>query len=203
MEDNLQEFLRKAAERRRQQSGEQPVQAQPIPAQPVQPQPPQQRPVQAQPIQAQPVPIQQVQARQRPAEPGIHYQDPPPVQSVTESVSNHVQSHLQPAQLEPRQLGSMRQEPSQIDGHLHETFDHRIGHLSQQSISDAAYDTEQDKAYVMSDYDELMVDEDDAAGGVIASLLASPDSIQKAFIFSEIIQRPTHRWTLNRNPNQG
>ena len=182
MADNLQDFLRKAAERRAQQEG------QSAPAGP-----PQTPPSQAAPLRPPQQPVQPLQPTQ--PQPDIYVYESEAVDG--EDVSQHVEQHLDTSDFQRRvsRLGSGLIERDQ-DDRLHDVFDHSVGQLSKDSVTDDAYERKDgDRDYMVDDVDYF--DESSTRAkrpSLLTELFSSPKSIRQAFIFSEIIKPPTDRW---------
>lgn len=179
MADNLQDFLRKAAERRAQQQGGQP--AQPAAPQPQQPQKPKPLP-----------PLQQ--SPPQPASPLIEIYDTEEVSG--DDIAAHVTQHLDTSDFNQRssRMGNRVTQTKQ-DERLHQVFDHEVGRLSHDSVTDDAYEhTSFDETYEVDDIDYFEQQPRKAPPNLITELFRSPQSVVQAFIFSEIIKPPTDRW---------
>lgn len=169
MNRDLEEFLRKAAERRAQKQAQrrQPVQSPPpTPSQPLAQQPPS-------PPQA---------SSQRPA--------PAPVRTVQQpSVANR------PSEMQAKRVGSNRvgqlssasdnvdQADERMSQHLHQAFDHSLGDISAPSTATTADDRSGASAAT-----------ENLAAEVLA-LLRDPQQVRKAIVLREILDRPEHRWS--------
>lgn len=168
MSDEIEEFIRRAAERRKQTQG----QGQRKPAtrpQESQPQPAQQRP---RPRLAQP---EVVEAEIVSAE-------------VVEHVSGYVAQHLSSQQFTER-ASHLGEETAladdKMEAHLHQKFDHQIGRLAPSTLDKQSAAATAGAAPTVS-YISSSAD--------LANLLRSPQSIRNAIILSEILNRPEHLW---------
>ena len=167
LEDEIGDFLRGAAERRR---GGRPQQAgQPQAARPVR-----QRPV----------------AKPRTAAPA---QEPVEVE-VVDSERGGLRERLEAKK--PRQVGSNlgRKATSAGDtmtGHLHDVFDHRLGNL-QGRPGDAA--SRVGVAEAGSPDDQITPFPSTAAAG-LAAIFANADTVRQAILINAVLERPEHRWS--------
>ncbi len=95
------------------------------------------------------------------------------------TVGEHVQRHLSTSQFQERSshLSQVAEKPSEIDSHLHQTFDHQVGRLTTGTESDDDPATEGAPVPV-------------SAAATIARMLSQPESAKQAFILSEIFRRP-------------
>lgn len=150
MADDIAEFLRRAAQRRAQQGR---------PAPPIQfldPKPPLVRAVEPEVI---------LDAE------------------VTEHVSQSVARDLDAREFEQRtnSLGQdVRQLQQAVEGHVQQTFDHRLGDLNRGSAPAVA------AAIVRVDDNPLAAE--------VRQALASPASIRQSIILAEVLARPEHLW---------
>ncbi len=165
MARDIEDFLRKAAERRKQaQGGGTPQQP------PAQQPPPQQRPVQ--PQRQQPAkPAQQRPAQQRPVQPAAI-----PAELVRRgaTVADHVQEHINTRGI-AEQVSHLGEEvglaDDKLEQRLHDKFDHSVGDLQRKQQTESA-------RAEASPADELL------------EMLRNPKSIRQAIILSEILRRP-------------
>jgi hypothetical protein len=105
------------------------------------------------------------------------------------SVSEHVQQHLDTSRFEERagRLSHLKQTVEQdIGGHIHSSFDHKVGTLGEQ-------------AGTRTDAQGAAMTTDDSATGPnsvvqIVAMLRDPQSMRNAIILQEILSPPTHRW---------
>jgi len=181
--DEVEQFLRRAAERR---AGGRPRDVEVLrPEEPPKPQPrPAQRP--QTPRQQTPRPRP---ASQRPLAP------PRPVEAVVvetleerierDSVESTVAQHLDAKGFTSRaeQLTSLDQADEQMEEHLHSVFDHRVGTLGR-------------KAESISDDDPGSVPTPKVATSptTLADILTSPANLRNAIVLSEVFRRPEERW---------
>ncbi len=168
MARDIEEFLRKAAERRKQaqQGGGQPA----APQRPAQPAPvPQQRPVAPPPAQRQPYsPPPTTPSRQPPQRQPVEAEV---VWSNRESVAAHVQAHISTRSIAEHasQLGQeVGLADDKLEQRLHEKFDHSVGTLGH-------LDTTGEGA---------------TSGDDLLQLLRNPQSLRQAILLSEILKRP-------------
>ncbi len=160
--NEIDQFVRQAAQRRG-EGGRQPV----AQGQGGRPQPIQRRPlVQQPPVEAVPVELLE------------------PVADDAASVAEHVRTHVS-----SRHVGTVgsRTLQSQVDQadenmeeHVHEVFDHKLGRLSGMPGETA-------------DQSGTSIPPTAAAG--MAAMLADASSIRQAIVLSEILQRPEHNWS--------
>ena len=171
MLNELEEFLRRAAQRA--------LEAQQKQAGPPQPQPPTLRPQPAQ--QAKPIPRLTPQVEVVEAE----LLDQP--NRVSQSVQQNLRSTQQISQ-HASQLGDkVAQADEAIDAHLHHSFDHQLGRLHK-----SAGGTTSQVAPSANDSSGAGI----GAPGIssIAQLFTSLTSIRNAVILREILDRPADRW---------
>jgi hypothetical protein len=97
-------------------------------------------------------------------------------------VASHVQQHLNSREFDQRasQLGSVDQEERAFEAHVHQTFDHQVGHLATRSEEPAPGVAAPAAPAVSSQ--------------TVAALLANPQNLRGAVVLNEILQRPTERW---------
>jgi hypothetical protein len=110
--------------------------------------------------------------------------------SVGGQVSAHVNQYLDEQEFKRRteQLGSeVAHIDSEIEQHLHKTFDHAIGNL-------AGVQGEAAVAPMAIESSEFAAGDLDAATANIYTLLSNPESIREAIILNEILHRPEERW---------
>ncbi|MBN2294226.1 MAG: hypothetical protein JXM70_17495 [Pirellulales bacterium] len=189
LEDEIGEFLRRAARGDVQRPAQQPR-----PAQQTRPQrltrpaqaglPP--RPAQARPKPRQPQrPRVQVQRRVQPpvAAEIIEPARPPVGKGLSEQVARDINT----AEIARRtsQLGKeTRQATAKLDQEIHETFDHKVGNLQSRAMEGQPDVTETASG--------LALPATSAAG--LSVLLSNTESLKQAIILNEILQRPSHRW---------
>lgn len=101
-----------------------------------------------------------------------------------DGVARHVREHLRGAESiaeHTRQLGAeVDQADDKLAAHLHEVFDHQLGHLK--------------KTTGQSESTPDRTAEQGLTPDSIARLLRSPTSARDALILAEIFQRPDQRW---------
>lgn len=165
--DEVEEFLRRAAERRR---GGQPREVEVL-----RPEPPAKR-----------KPLAQSQPQVR---------SPRPVEALVvtdeerlgrEAIARHVEQHLDTRSYLERaaQLTKVDNADEQIQAHLHSVFDHQIGNLGQPTQT-ATADDEASKSTTAAQ---------SVPNVSFAEMLASPQSLRHAFILQEILKPPDDRW---------
>lgn len=170
--DEIQQFLREAADRR---GGAGPQQAQrvgPPPAAPRRPAP--------------------GGWPQRPAETPVVLE---PIETVPEpaSVAEHVRQ-----QVPGQQFGGLSSDVGRrlvrtdevVEEHVHEVFDHQVGRL-EGTPGESAYASQAEEAETPED--RITALPQTAAAG-LAAMLAEPTSLRQAIVLTEILQRPEHRW---------
>ena len=177
LDDEIAEFLRRAAQRRA-QAGGQPARGQLAPGQPLAPQQPRpaQPPEQPPRQRRQPQPMSPAPEPARPAAP-----------KPRESIADHVKQHVDSRDIASHadQLGQATQKSRQFESHVHQTFDHEVGRLAG---AQAAVPAQSDAASSPS----AIVPR--APAEMIAALLADADGVRNAFVLAEILGRPEHRW---------
>lgn len=159
MAGDIEDFLRRAAQRREQKSAPQPQRQQ-------QPQRPQRL--------VEPEVIEEVEI----VEPQI---------LRGETVAEHVSEHIGSSGFDERlsHLGEdVDRSDDRMEAHLHEVFEHNLGQLGTRT-SVAAESTLDD---------DSPVPEPEESAFDILGMLSEPDSIQKAIILSEVLNRPEDRW---------
>ncbi len=108
------------------------------------------------------------------------------------SVAEHVAKHLDSRKFTARaqQLSHVDQADEQMDAHLAQVFEHKLGRLEPQSTSRPAAVAPTARAeQVRADIAATPT----AAAG-LAALLANTESIRQAILLNEILTRPEHRW---------
>jgi hypothetical protein len=165
MSDEIDEFIRRAAERRRQQGQGQKRQQQRPPAQP------QPKPKRAPLVQPEIVEAEIVSSE------------------VVENVSSQVDRYLDNRQFENR-AAHLGEQPAladdKVEARLHQTFDHQLGRLGSSPLTTARGATDA-AAQVTTDPANQMLT-------FLAKALKSPQEFRQAFILSEILARPADRW---------
>jgi hypothetical protein len=168
MRDEVEEFLRRAAQRRAQAEAKRREQ--------VQPQQPQQRPA----------PVQRAPLRQQPMdlEPVVEIIEAEEA-DATSRLSSSVAQHLRGPSEISRHAASLGAEVDQADdrleARLQKTFDHKLGQLK---------DTTTAAPVKVA----LQTGEAMAASMNLTRLLSNAQSIRNGIILSEILSRPEHRW---------
>lgn len=108
-------------------------------------------------------------------------------------VAEHVKKYLDEDEFARRE-GSLGKEVAQadneIDQHLRQTFDHRVGQL-------AAVPGEAAALTVAAESPELAAATDETPSAFATGLLdlmANPDSLRQAIVLNEVLRRPEERW---------
>lgn len=178
--DEIEAFLKRAAENRGQ-----PAQAQRPAAkrQPVRQPPPQERPA-APPRRVQPQRAQRPQPA-RPAQaagPILAEAVPPAAESMwEEGVAEHVQHHIGGGGFAERasHLGEdVELSDERLETHLHSTFDHKIGQLDDSPMA-AVDKLPADNRHVPS-----------PQAAALVRMLKSPQGVQQAILIGELLKRP-------------
>jgi hypothetical protein len=174
MSDEIDEFIRRAAERRKQQGQRKPT--------------PQQRPAPA-PV---PVPLRE-RARQRLAQPDVVEAEIVSAELI-EDVSASVNKHLGNRQFEQRasQLSETAAAADDVvEARLHKTFDHKLGRLAQSNTGETQPGT------VRSATDNAAIVTTAAANDSLLFLinaLRTPQMLRQAVIMNEILTRRDEQW---------
>lgn len=167
MSDEIDEFIRRAAERRKQGQG-------------------QKKPARA--VQQAPA-TPPARERLRPAlAPEIVDAE------VVEDVSAHVSRHLNTREFEQRashMTDQVDQADDRVEARLHQTFDHQLGRLKTSGTAAGAAPTVRsatDVAAIVTtaDSNQMLT--------FLINGLRTPQNVRQAIIFSEILARPEHRW---------
>lgn len=206
MNNEVEEFLRRAAARRAQveaqmraqaearargqQAPQQPQQQIPVAYSPQQPPPPAYG-------QARPTPPRMVAAPQSLSQQQA-YSNPSMAQTVvaaelaesTDRVSASVAAHLRGAQQISEHTSHLSDRvdaaDDQMDARLHQTFDHQVGRLKQTTEAMATVSRSDSNATA------AVVAKATVLG--IAHMLQSPENIRSAIILNEVFNRPLDRW---------
>ena len=94
-----------------------------------------------------------------------------------ESVAEHVEQHISDANL----ASKIEQRDEAMDAHLHDVFDHKIGSLSSQTLTETK-PLSRRKSSVRLNAAELL------------ESFQSPEDIRKAIILKEILTPKSHDW---------
>ncbi|REK12753.1 MAG: hypothetical protein DWQ37_11020 [Planctomycetota bacterium] len=174
LQSEIEEFLRRANERRKEKARRAAPQQQqrPQPAQRSEPAPRSDRPLQP-------------AASEEPL-------DVQPLEHSFDSVATSVQKHFS-SQKREEYVDHLAEEISQADEemerHLHEAFDHTLGSLRSRSQEPDPH------ADADADSHALKVDKSSpSTAKAMAGLLANPQSIKQAVLLKEILERPVDRW---------
>jgi len=165
--DEIEEFLKRAAQRRQAAGGGRPAAQAPAPAVGVSP--PQPRRLVEQPVAAELI----------------------PEEGQPESVAAHVREHLSSAKFAPvsQELGrEVTELDTKMQRHLQDKFDHRVGRLAGMGGQ---------SAQVQSAVDLETTAERAAGGtslSTLAAMFANPASVRQAIVLSEVLNRPESRW---------
>lgn len=180
LSDEIDKFLRRMT----QDGGEEAAEVEVLePAEPARPAP-QQRPLAA------PVPVEVVDVK-------------PLHEPLTEELVEHVQQHIGASSFdeEVASLGQVTGHADErLESRLHHKFDHRVGSLADDQITQVA-DSINEQEY--QDFHDMptAADKRQLAQAVSASqvspvseIFGSPESIRRAIIINEIFRRPEDRW---------
>jgi hypothetical protein len=168
VDDEIENFLRRAAQQR---AGQRPPE--PLRPQPVQPPPePARRLVQRGEIFDQPVAVQPEALVE-----AVAVDDRVLTSGTTKELS---QRHLEPTDFGKHEpiVSAVEFADEQMQAHLQQTFDHRLGTLARQATADSA--------------DAAANIRTTAAG--VAVLLRNPGTLRQAVLLQEILTRPEHKW---------
>lgn len=116
-------------------------------------------------------------------------QDPEPIAAVEvhESVADHVRKHIENPEFSRRaeHIGDdMVRGDQQMEDHLKKAFTHQVGRLTDTS-GPGGTSSQQDDQPVLAPV---------VAGVSVAALLKSGQNVRSAIILNEILQRPADRW---------
>lgn len=161
MSNEIEEFLRRAAQRRAAQAARQPAK---MPSAP--------------PPQAVDEVVEAVEVL------------PDEVPPTGAGVVAHVDQHLDSRKFAERasHLGELAGfADDSLQAHLHQTFDHKVGHLAETSHS------------VTADIPDLKSAAEQAAepaevAQTLLAMLHSPSNLRAAFVLNELLSRPVERW---------
>lgn len=174
--DEVEEFLRRVADRR---AGAKPREVEVL--EPQQPRPSRLQPQPAAPVEAEVIEVERTLAKE-------------PVFRGS-SVSQHVDVHLGEDDVddvrrlnEPRLSSSPDLSDDVMEKHIHEVFDHQVGSLAQSPIGGQPAEPPAPKTGRRKG--ELP---QTAAAG-LAALLADTHSLRRAIVINEILTRPKHDW---------
>jgi hypothetical protein len=181
MADEIEEFIRRAAERRKQQAqGQQPARR-----------PPAQQPA------AQKPPAQRPPAPPKPRPPLAPPMSPRPVveaevvsAELAEHVSSHVASHLDTHQFAERaaHLGEETAlSDDRLEARLHQKFDHRVGRLTKTSLNQVEDIPDPGQRLAAAPAVSL-------SPQALVQMLQSPQQLRGAIILKEVLDRPEHNW---------
>jgi hypothetical protein len=170
MSDEIEDFIRRAAERRKQQQGQAQGQRRPQPPRATPPvQPPARPRTLATPISQPAV----VEAEVIPAE-------------VIEHVSSYVTTHLDTRQFGERasHLGEQTAlADDRLEARLHQKFDHQVGRLTKGSVNEVADIPDPVAGMLQTSSPSSTARES------LVAMLRSPQSIRNAIIMNEILSR--------------
>ena len=183
MRDEVEEFLRRAAQRRAQVESQARAQAQRL-AQP-QPQPAAPKPTPRLSQQADPLlALQSLEAEVIDAEVAdlVELNE---MDIIAPSANRSLRGSSLAAETGSRFAGHVGLADDDMDAHLRQTFDHKLGRLGKsapmsQSTPAAATRSSQDSA--------------SESHGSIVRMLRTPRSLRDAIVVSEILRRPEHLW---------
>lgn len=122
---------------------------------------------------------------------------------VHESVSAHVQQHIQTRELEQhtQRLGAeVGHADEKVEGRLHEVFDHQLGQLGHDPLVEAPEEktisqgTDGDEWESTGDRRQQREEEVRERVEDITSMLRNPSGLQNAVILAEILRRPEERF---------
>jgi hypothetical protein len=169
MRDEVEEFLRRAAQRRAQAEAKRREQVQPQ-------QPPQQRPapIQRAPLRQQPVELEPVVEI-------IEAEEADAGSRLSSSVAQHLRGTTEIARHATNLGSEVDQADDRLEARLHKTFDHQVGTLK--NTSEAA------PVRVAMQTTEAL-----AASMNLTRLLSNAQSIRNGIILSEVLTRPEQRW---------
>jgi len=173
LEDEIGEFLRRAAQRREGQAAPPPPPDQPAVGarHPVGP-----------PVMAQPARPQLVQAEVvRP-------------QAIGEGIKQHIGEYLDPGEFQRRAAGlgeEVAQADEQIEQRLHARFDHEVSSLADTPGESAA----PPPVHPAGEPEDRVGELPSTAAAGLAAMLGSSEGICRAIVINEILTRPEDRWT--------
>jgi len=171
MRDEVEEFLRRAAQRRAQAEAKRREQVQPQ-----QPPPPQQR---LAPIQR--APLREQQRELEPVVEIIEAEEADAGSRLTSSDSQHLRGTTEIARHAANLGAEVDLADDKLEARLHKTFDHKLGQLK-------------DTTTGAPEKVALQTSEAMAASMNLTRLLSNAQSIRNGIILSEVLTRPEQRW---------
>jgi hypothetical protein len=172
MRDEVEEFLRRAAQRRAQAEAKRRDQQAPQ----------QQNPQQAPPQRL--APIQRAPLREQQLEPVVEIIEAEEADAgsrLTSSVAQHLRGTTEIARHASSLGYEVDQSDERLEARLHKTFDHQLGSLKNTS-------TAAPEKVAMQTTEAL------AASMNLTRLLSNAQTIRNGIILSEVLARPEHRW---------
>lgn len=105
------------------------------------------------------------------------------------SVAAHVRQHLDNREFSERasHLSDVDQQGQQMQSHLHQVFDHQVGHLKEQSATSSQ---DVNAAPTMA----ISADVRSNSANSLVAMLSNPEGIRDAIVLNEILRRPDERW---------
>jgi hypothetical protein len=103
-----------------------------------------------------------------------------------DDVADHVQRHLSPQSFQDRAqrvAARIKSADDDMDAHLHEKFEHRLGTLGATTSRAEASTMEKAESAPL-----------EATGSSLAALIRSPQSLRNAIVLNELLTPPWHRW---------
>jgi hypothetical protein len=105
-----------------------------------------------------------------------------PMRSLTARSSRESESAEDYYKQSEYEANPIESRDDQVDNHLHQVFDHKLGSLTGSSASQLEED-------VLRTEQEAINERDNLAAGIVA-MLREPATFRKAFVLGEILQRP-------------
>ena len=180
--NEVEDFLRRVAERR---AGAKPQEVEVLEPQP--PSPPRPRPRPAVPVEAEVVEVKKAKTRS-------------PVFRGS-SVSEHVDVHLGEDDVGDRRRLSkagMSSSPDMsddvMDEHIHDVFDHQLGQFKRSTTSSATGGEAAKPSAGQTGRPQPRGELPQTAAAGLAALLADTHSLRRAIVINEILKRPEHDW---------
>ena len=123
-------------------------------------------------------------------------QTAPRERELGRGVADHVRDHIQsdPISDHAKQLGrAVDQADENLEGHIHDVFDHQLGQLRKQPIREEAVQGTDSEVWESTvERRERRAADWQSRNEDIRKMLRDPESLQQAIILIEILRRPEY-----------